>query len=144
MELYQILLLAFAAIVAGLYIYKRITGINLLQKIALTKPVITAIAAAVEAAYKLWPNDTQKIVHTVLKAGAEAAETAEQAWLMGELEKDERNAYAKKLAHDTLEKAGIIVTAQIDMIINGIIEVVCILLPHGVEPETGTSETAKM
>ena len=78
-----------------------------------------------------------------MKAGAEAAETAEKAWLMGELEKDERNAYAKKLAHDTLEKAGIIVTAQIDMIINGMIEVVCILLPHGVEPETGTAETAK-
>lgn len=58
MELYQILILVFAAIVAGLYIYKRITGINLLSKIALTKPVITAVAAAVEAAYKLWPNDT--------------------------------------------------------------------------------------
>lgn len=50
MEIYQILILVFAVILAGLYVYKRITGIDLLQKIALTQPVIAAVAAAVEAA----------------------------------------------------------------------------------------------
>lgn len=34
MELYQIIIILFAVIIAGLYIYRRITGIDLLQKIA--------------------------------------------------------------------------------------------------------------
>ncbi|MBQ7845475.1 MAG: hypothetical protein IJ392_04915 [Clostridia bacterium] len=92
---------------------------------------MAAVASAVEAAYKLWPNDALRIVHTVLKAGAESAETAEKAWLMGDLEKEKRNEYAKTLAKETLEKANIEVTPQIEMIIGGIIEAVCILLPHG-------------
>lgn len=133
MEIYQILILVFAVILAGLYVYKRITGIDLLQKIALTQPVIAAVAAAVEAAQKLWPNDVLKIAHATLKAGAEAAQEAERLWIMGELPKEERNAFAKTMAKETLEKAGIEVTAQIDMIIAGMIEVMCILLPHGVK-----------
>ena len=139
MELYQIVLIVFAFAVAVLYIYKRVTGIDFLKRIVLSKPVIAALASAVDAAYKLWPNDTQKVVHTVLKAGAEAAETAERAWLMGELAKDERNLYAKDLAHEILAKAGINVAAQIDMIISGITEAVCILLPHEVEPKVDTA-----
>ena len=135
MELYQIIIILFAVIIAGLYIYRRITGIDLLQKIAQAKPVVAAVASAVEAAYKLWPNDALRIVHTVLKAGAESAETAEKAWLMGDLEKEKRNEYAKTLAKETLEKANIEITPQIEMIIGGIIEVVCILLPHGQTPK---------
>lgn len=50
MELYQILLLVFMVILVALYLYKRVTGVNILQHIALTQPVITALAAAVEAA----------------------------------------------------------------------------------------------
>ncbi len=42
-------------------------------------------------------------------------------------------------AQQVLEKAGVEITDQIRMIVDGIIEIVCILLPHGVEPE-GTKE----
>jgi hypothetical protein len=59
--------------------------------------VVTALAAAVDAVYKLWPNDTLKIAHTILVAGAQGAQFAEEAWLMGQIKKEERNAYAKNL-----------------------------------------------
>ena len=69
-------------------------------------------------------------MHTVMKAAIEGAEIAEKAWQMGNLDKDERNAYAKKLVKETLAKAGIEVTPQIELIVSGIIEAVCIVLPH--------------
>lgn len=96
--------------------------------------MITALAAAVDAVYKLWPNDVLKVAHTVLKAGAQGAQFAEEAWLMGEIAKDQRNPYAKQLAKKIVVQAGFEVTEQIEKIIDGIIEVTCILLPHGVEP----------
>lgn len=131
MELYQIILLALAAIVAGLYIYKRITGKDILRGIMLSRPVVAALGAAVEAVCNIWPDKKiLKTIHTVMKAAIEGAEIAEKAWKMGNLEKDERNAYAKKLVKETLAKAGIEVTPQVELIVSGVIEAVCILLPH--------------
>lgn len=131
MELYQILLCVLAAIVAGLYIYKRITGKDWLRHVMLSRPIIAAQGATVEAIYKIWPGSAElKTVHTVMTAAIEAAEIAEKAWKMGNLEKDERNAYAKKLVKETLVKAGIEITPQIEMIVSGVIEAVCIVLPH--------------
>lgn len=92
------------------------------------------MAAAVDAVYKLWPNDTLKIAHTVLRAGSQGAQFAEEAWLMGQIAKDDRNAYAKELARKMVRQAGFEITVQIEQIIDGIIEVTCMLLPHGVEP----------
>lgn len=131
MELYQIILLVLAAIVAGLYIYKRITGKDILRGVMLSRPVVSALGAAVEAVCNIWPDKKiLKTIHTVMKAAIEGAEIAEKAWKMGNLEKDERNAYAKKLVKETLAKAGIEITPQIELIIGGVIEAVCILLPH--------------
>lgn len=85
-----------------------------------------------EAVYKIWPNKAElKTVHTIMLAAIDAAEVAEKAWKMGNLEADERNAFAKKLVKETLEKAGINVTPQIELIIGGIIEAACMVLPHG-------------
>ena len=138
LSVYQIILLALAAIVTGLYIYKRITGKDILRSVMLSRPVVKAQGATVEAVYKIWPNKAElKTVYTIMTAAIEATEIAEKAWQMGNLEKDERNAYAKKLVKETLGKAGITVTPQIDMIVAGVIEAVCIVLPHQkkVEPE---------
>ena len=65
-----------------------------------------------------------------MNAAIEGAEIAEKAWKMGNLDKDERNAYAKKLVKETLAKAGIEITPQVELIISGVIEAVCIILPH--------------
>lgn len=42
MNVYQIVLLALAVIVAGLYIYKRITGKDILRGILISHPVVKA------------------------------------------------------------------------------------------------------
>lgn len=132
MELYQIILLALATIVAGLYIYKRVTGKDILRGVMLSRPVVAGLGAAAEAVYHIWPDKKElMIVHTVMKAAIEGAEIAEKAWKMGNLEREERNPYAKKLVKETLTKAGIEVTPQVELIISGVIEAVCIVLPHG-------------
>ena len=136
MDLFSIFLIVFAVAIAALYLYYRITGVNLLKAVILSRPVIAAVASALDAVYALWPNETLHVVHQAFVAGASATELAEKAWLMGQLKRDERNAYAKRLTYETLEKAGIIVDTRIEAIVNGIIEATCMLLPHGVEPET--------
>ena len=131
MELYQIILLALAAIVAGLYIYKRVTGKDVLRSIMLSRPVVAAQGATVEAVYNIWPDKKElKVVHTIMTAAIDAAEVAEKAWKMGNLEREERNPYAKKLVKETLTKAGIEVTPQVELIVSGVIEAVCMVLPH--------------
>ncbi len=131
MELYQIILQILAIIIAGLYIYKRITGKDILRGIMLSRPLIKALEVAVEAVYNIWPEKKQlKTVYTIITAAIDAAEIAEKAWKMGNLEGDERNAFAKSLSKDTLTKLGIEITPQIEMIVSGIIEAVCIVLPH--------------
>lgn len=130
-DVYQIVQLALGTIVAGLYVYKKITGKDVLRHVMLSRPVIKALGVAVEAVYKVWPEKAVlKIVYIIMNAAIEGAEIAEKAWQMGNLEDDERNAYAKKFVKETLGKADIIVTPQIDMIVNGIIEAVCMILPH--------------
>ena len=72
----------------------------------------------------------------MLEAACNGAETAEKLWLMGQLPKEERNEYAQLIVADVLKEAGITVTEQIQMIIDGGIEMMCLLMPHGVEPKT--------
>lgn len=103
--------------------------------LVMSRPVVIALTGVIEALYKLVPNETLRVIKTILNAAVDATELAEKAWLMGELEREERNPYAKTLARNVLEKAGITVTAQVEAIINGVIEMTCMVLPHGVKPE---------
>ena len=118
-------------IIAGLYIYKRFTGVDILKNIALLRPVIDAMAAAVTAVYKVLPHkESEDIVEKIAKAAVKGAEMAEAAWKAGKLPKEERNAYAKRWIADTLFEAGIEVTDQVKAIIDGAIEATCMILPH--------------
>ena len=49
---------------------------------------------------------------------------------MDKLPKEERNAYAKLLIGEKLAAAGIEVTPQIEQVIDGVIAIVCMLMPH--------------
>ena len=104
--------------------------------VVMSKPVVVALTAVIEALYKLVPSKTLKVIKTVLNAAVDATEFAEQAWLAGNLSREERNPKAKELAREMLEKAGIEVTSQIEAIINGVIEMTCMVLPHGLTPKT--------
>ena len=131
MEVYQIVQIVIAAIIAVLYFIKRFTGIDVLKNIAMSRPVIIALQGACDAVYNIWPERKElKTVSTVMKAAIEGAQIAEKAWKMGNLTKEERNPYAKSLVKETLGNAGIEITPQIAMIVDGIIEAVCMVLPH--------------
>lgn len=131
MELYQVVLLVIGVLIAGLYIYKRVTGKDILRYIMLSKPIIKGLGVAVETIYRVWPASAPlKVVYTVTKAAIEGAEVAEKAWQIGNLNKEDRNAFAKALVRDTLNQAGITVTPQVEAIVAGVIEAVCIVLPH--------------
>lgn len=101
----------------------------------MSKPVIVALTSLMDAVCKILPNKTLLIISTVLDAAVDATEVAEKTWLMGELSREDRNPYAKSLARQVLVMAGIEVTPQIEAIISGVIEMTCMVLPHGVEPE---------
>ena len=101
----------------------------------MSRPVIVALTSVIDAVYKLVPSQTLKTIKVILSAAVDATEVAEKAWLMGELKREERNPYAKALAREVLALAGIEITAQIDAIISGVIEMTCMVLPHGLEPD---------
>lgn len=126
--------------IAGLYIYKKLTGTDVLKLIVMSRPVVVALTAVIEALYKLVPSETLHVIKTILNAAVDATDVAEKAWLMGALAREERNPYAKALAREVLEKAGIEVTAQVEAIISGVIEMTCMVLPHGVEPQVQEQE----
>lgn len=105
-----------------------------MEKIIQWKPVVVTLGATLKAVAGVLPSEDLKLVITVLEAACKGAETAEDLWLMGQLPKEERNEYAQLLVAQTLKEAGINVTEQIQMIIDGGIEMMCLLLPHGLQP----------
>ena len=135
MEMYQIVQLTVAAVIGILYIVQRFTGFKFMEKIIQWKPVVVAIGATLKAVSGALPSGDLKVVVSVLEAACEGAEAAEKLWLMGELPKEERNDYAQLLVADVLKKSGITVNEQIQAIIDGGIEMMCLLMPHGLEPK---------
>lgn len=105
-----------------------------MEEIIQWKPVVVALGATLKAVAGALPSEDLKLVITVLNAACAGAETAEDLWLMGRLPKEERNEYAQLLVAQTLKEAGINVTEQVQMIIDGGIEMMCLLLPHGLQP----------
>ena len=65
MEWYQILLLVFAAVIAGLYIYKRFTGVDILKMIVLSKPVLVALSSVIDAVAHLFPGEALRVIKYV-------------------------------------------------------------------------------
>ena len=130
MEIYQIVILVVAAILAMLYFIDRFTGHKLINYVIQWRPVLVALTATVSAIAKVLPSSYFTTVAIVLQAAADATVTAEDLWKLGELEKADRNEYAIGLVTRTLELAGIEVTDQVKQIVDGCIAIVCMLMPH--------------
>ena len=113
-----------------------------MKLIVMSRPVVVALTAVIEALYKLVPSETLRVIKTILNAAVDATQFAEKAWLAGDLAREERNPKAKEMAREVLEKAGIAVTPQIEAIISGVIEMTCMVLPHGLEPQVQEQEVA--
>ena len=134
MNTYQIVFLCIAAAVLVVYMIDRFTGRKITMTIIQWRPALVALTALADAIASVLPSSQFPIVATVLKAASDATQEAERLYLMSQLQKDERNAYAKTLISEVLQEAGIEVTTQIEQIIDGCIAVVCMLMPHGLSP----------
>ena len=104
-------------------------------------PVLKGLVSAAKALSGAVPdNQTLKTIAFVMSAALDGAQRAEELWLNGELDKEQRNHYAKLYIADVLEKAGIDVNDSINAMIDGFIAVACAIFPHGQTPKTKEEE----
>ena len=134
MNTYQIIFLCLAAAVLAAYLIDRFTGRKLTLAIVQWRPALVALTAFCDAVAAVLPSSHFPTVATVLRAASDATQQAEKLYVMGDLPKNERNEFAQLLIAEVLRDAGIDVTDQVQEIIDGCIAVVCMLMPHGVEP----------
>ena len=142
MNTYQIVFLCIAAAVFAAYLIDRFTNHKITLAIIQWRPALIALTALCDAVASVLPSSTFPIVATVLRAASDATQQAEKLYIMGDLPKAERNKYAQAMIADVLRDAGIDVTEQVQEIIDGCIAVVCMLMPHGVEPIVPEGEIA--
>lgn len=140
MNTYQIIFLCIAAAVLAAYLIDRFTGRKLTLTIIQWRPTLIALTALCDAVAGVLPSSTFPLVSKVLRAASDATQQAEKLYLMGDLPKEERNDYAQLLIAGVLRDAGIDVTEQVQEIIDGCIAVVCMLMPHSVEPIVSEGE----
>ena len=76
-----------------------------------------------------------EIATKIVQAAIEGTVEAENLWKQGQLDKEKRNEYAQTYIETTLAKAGIDLNEQAHLIVNGVIALVCYLLPHNTQPE---------
>ena len=131
MELYQIVLLIVGAlllILIGLaYLYKK----NYLKYSKLITPILDALNKVLKAVGNIFPASKMlNTIKTIIVASIEAAGYAENLWLQGEIDKSMRPKYAAEYVNILLERAGIKITNNITIIIDGIIALTCYLMPH--------------
>ncbi|MFR5853251.1 MAG: hypothetical protein ACLUE8_02330 [Lachnospiraceae bacterium] len=132
MNAYEITLLCVIGAIVAVWLVDRFTGGHINGKrysVASRAPKLapTAPTSAVPA---VLPSSYFATLNVILRAVCDGTVTAEQLWKMDKLPKEERNAYAKLLIGEKLAAAGIEVTPQIEQVIDGVIAIVCMLMPH--------------
>lgn len=98
-------------------------------------PILKAFVGAVKALSGAMPNNTTlTIIAFVMDAALQGASRAEELWLNGQLDKDQRNMYAKDYIAETLLDANIELNENVSAMVDGFIAVACAVFPHGQEP----------
>lgn len=96
-------------------------------------PVINVLSKLISGISGILPDSCLlKTIAEVLKAAIRATTLAEDAWKMGIIDKESRNEIAKGYVYEVLTDAGIEITEAVEMIVDGAIAIVCMLLPHEV------------
>ena len=96
------------------------------------KTVLNAVKLLLGAAGQIGlDKNAVEIATKIVQAAIEGPVEAEQ----GQLDKEKRNEYAQTYIETTLAKAGIDLNEQAHLIVNGVITLVCYLLPHNTQPE---------
>lgn len=100
------------------------------------KTVLNAIKLLLGAAGQIGlDKNAVEIATKIVQAAIEGTVEAENLWKQGQLDKEKRNEYAQTYIETTLTKAGINLNEQARLIVNGVITLVCYLLPHNTQPE---------
>lgn len=100
------------------------------------KTVLNAVKLLLGAAGQIGlDKNAVEIATKIVQAAIEGTVEAENLWKQGQLDKEKRNEYAQTYIETTLAKAGINLNEQAHLIVNGIITLVCYLLPHNTQPE---------
>lgn len=100
------------------------------------KTVLNAIKLLLGAAGQIGlDKNAVEIATKIVQAAIEGTVEAENLWKQGQLDKEKRNEYAQTYIESTLSKAGINLNEQAHLIVNGVITLVCYLLPHNTQPE---------
>lgn len=129
-NIYGIVFLAVICIALAIYLYDRYRGTNHFVTLVIGKPVLTALTSLAKAVSATTNSEYFVIAYKILDATAKAVVEAENLYKMGELAPQEREAYAQKLIAHALSEAGVVITDERQKMINGIISLVCLLLPH--------------
>lgn len=100
------------------------------------KTVLNAVKLLLGAAGQIGlDKNAVEIATKIVQAAIEGTVEAENLWKQGQLDKEKRNEYAQTYIETTLAKAGIDLNEQAYLIVNGVITLVCYLLPHNTQPE---------
>ena len=100
------------------------------------KIVLNAVKLLLGAAGQIGlDKNAVEIATKIVQAAIEGTVEAENLWKQGQLDKEKRNEYAQTYIETTLAKAGINLNEQAHLIVNGVITLVCYLLPHNTQPE---------
>lgn len=100
------------------------------------KTVLNAVRLLLGAAGQIGlDKNAVEIATKIVQAAIEGTVEAENLWKQGQLDKEKRNEYAQTYIETTLAKAGIDLNEQAHLIVNGVITLVCYLLPHNTQPE---------
>lgn len=100
------------------------------------KTVLNAVKLLLGAAGQIGlDKNVVEIATKIVQAAIEGTVEAENLWKQGQLDKEKRNEYAQTYIETTLAKAGIDLNEQAHLIVNGVITLVCYLLPHNTQPE---------
>ena len=100
------------------------------------KTVLNAVKLLLGAAGQIGlDKNAVEIATKIVQAAIEGTVEAENLWKQSQLDKEKRNEYAQTYIETTLAKAGINLNEQAHLIVNGVITLVCYLLPHNTQPE---------
>ena len=100
------------------------------------KTVLNAVKLLLGAAGQIGlDKNAVEIATKIVQAAIEGTVEAENLWKQGQLDKEKRNEHAQTYIETTLAKAGINLNEQAHLIVNGVITLVCYLLPHNTQPE---------
>ena len=136
MELYNIIFLVVAALLLCGIVICYFLRKDYFKYSQLAIPVLNTLLNVLRAVGGLTKsNPAINSAITVTTAAIEAAGLAEQLWLAGEIDKTKRPEYAQNYIKDTLEKAGIVISDNLNIIIKGAIALTCYIMPHYEEKE---------